>query len=185
MANSLLSKLRVLLSLVLLALAFLFLSLALARPTFENDERRDLLLLIDVSASMATEESGKSRLDLAIERARGIVRSLNGNQRAAIVTLGESLQFASNLTESPRELLESLERVTLFPGPLSDSVLSGLIDEESGNGQDQHRQHRHHAHRERDVADVVGQRERQTGSARALWRTGHRHGVVLRGRQSP
>ncbi|MEM6915025.1 MAG: BatA and WFA domain-containing protein [Verrucomicrobiota bacterium] len=126
-ANSLLSKLRDVFSLLLMVLAFAAVILALTRPAFEEDARRDLLIMIDVSASMQSESGGSTRLEEALKEARGMVHALNGNQRAAVVTVGEAVRFLSGFTESPRELLDAIEEIEPFPGALRAAALSEFI----------------------------------------------------------
>ncbi|MEM1442773.1 MAG: BatA domain-containing protein [Verrucomicrobiota bacterium] len=55
-ASSLFNRLRDLLSLLIMALAFGAIAFALARPEFSADERKDLLILIDESASMSAQD---------------------------------------------------------------------------------------------------------------------------------
>ena len=62
-ATSLFNRLRDALSLLLLLLAFSALALALARPEFHDEERRDMLILVDHSASMTAVDEGQSRLE--------------------------------------------------------------------------------------------------------------------------
>ncbi|MEM6277827.1 MAG: BatA and WFA domain-containing protein, partial [Verrucomicrobiota bacterium] len=126
-ANSLLSKLRDLFSLLLMLAAFVAVVFALTRPSFDEDQRRDLLLMIDVSASMGTESSADTRLEEALSEARDIVRALNGNQRAAVVTVGEAVKFVSSFTESPRELLDAIDGVEGFPGALRVEALKEFL----------------------------------------------------------
>jgi hypothetical protein len=113
-ATSLFNRLRDLLSLLLMLLVFAAVAFALARPDFSGDERKDLLVLIDQSASMSADggtPTGETRLELAKETASDIVLALNGTQRAAVASIGREVMFHSHLSEQPRELLDAIEEV--------------------------------------------------------------------------
>lgn len=128
-ASSLFNRLRDLFSLLLMALAFAAIAFALAKPEFSGDERKDLLLLIDQSASMeATHSSGKSNLDLAKEEAANIVIAMNGNQRAAVATIGDGVVYRSHFTTSPKALLESIDRIEPTDFPFPENSLSTLTE---------------------------------------------------------
>ncbi|MEQ9380054.1 MAG: VWA domain-containing protein, partial [Pirellulales bacterium] len=76
--NRLLYRLRDLWSLLLLALVFSAIALALAEPRWTDRERKDLLILIDNSASMQAVDGNTTRLERAKTRAADIVRALDG-----------------------------------------------------------------------------------------------------------
>ena len=59
------------------------LALAAAGPRFGSEDRRDLLIVIDVSPSMRAAFAGKEVMPQAKSRAREMVRALNGTRRAA------------------------------------------------------------------------------------------------------
>jgi len=105
--SSLFQRLRNLWSLLLMALAAAAICFALGRPEWADD-RQDLLILIDRSASMGAKEGRSTRFDLAKKLAADIVEGLNGNQRASIATVGHRLTFLSHLTDNPRELLDAI-----------------------------------------------------------------------------
>ena len=96
-ATSLFNKLRDLLSLLLMALAFAALAFALCRPEFGKDDRKDLLILIDHSASMAAKNGLGTRLDSAREAAREIAIALNGKptRRRGVDCPGNGISLAS------------------------------------------------------------------------------------------
>jgi hypothetical protein len=133
-ATSLLQRLRDLFSLLLMLLAFAAISLALAKPEFTSDERKDLILLIDHSASMSALEGGTSRLDAAKESAREIVRALDGNQRAAVVSIAREARFHSHLSASPRELLEAIDGIEPTDFPSNAAALRGFSDDTREGG---------------------------------------------------
>ena len=109
-ASSLFHRLRDAWSLVLMALAAAAICFALARPEWA-DKRKDLLIIVDNSASMAAHEGRSTRLDLAKQVASDIVQGLNGNQRAAVATVATRLDYRSHLTDNPRELLEAIAAI--------------------------------------------------------------------------
>ena len=109
--NRLWQRLRSLWSLLLMALAFAAVAMALAEPRFKNQDRPDLLILIDNSASMQATVGSSTRLDLAKREAADVVRALDGVQRVAIATVADRLRYQSHLTDNPRELLAAINSV--------------------------------------------------------------------------
>ena len=110
-ATSLFERLRDLFSLLLMAAAFAAIVLAMARPSFSTDKQRDLILLIDNSASMSAADNGTTRLQQAKTTAKEIVQGLGGSQRCSIGSVSDSLQFLANLSDNPRELLLGIEKI--------------------------------------------------------------------------
>ncbi len=129
-SSSLFQRLRDLLSLLLMLLAFLAVVFALTAPEFAADERKDLLLLVDNSASMNAREGGQTRLDLAKEVATQIVRSLGANQQAAIAAVAWDVQYHSHFTTNPRALMEALDHIEASVSPLEPKALTALSLEE-------------------------------------------------------
>ena len=125
-ATSLFNKLRDLFSLLLMLLAFALLALALARPELSSDDRKDLLLLIDHSASMSAKDGLQTRLDSAKKAAREIAVALDGNQRAAVAAVGRDIEFLSHLSESPRELIDAIDQISPSYDSISLAALTAL-----------------------------------------------------------
>ncbi len=75
--SSLFQRLRDVFSLLLMALALAAICFALAQPEW-SDERQDLLIVIDNSASMAALDGGGTRLESAKDLASGLIEGLNG-----------------------------------------------------------------------------------------------------------
>ncbi|MBN2291439.1 MAG: BatA and WFA domain-containing protein, partial [Pirellulales bacterium] len=109
-SSSLFQRFRDVWSLLLMLLAFSAVCLALARPQW-TDRRRDVLILVDNSASMSAREGSSSRLEEAKRTATEIVEGLNGSQRAAVATIGHVLTYKSHLTDNPRELIDAVESI--------------------------------------------------------------------------
>lgn len=125
--SSLFQRLRQLWSLLLMALAVLALAAAAAGPRLGEDERRDLLIVVDTSASMATEAEDGRRIDRAKDAARDLVRALSGEQRAAIATLAGDLDHVSHLTTSRRDLLAAIDRIEVGTGRCDPQRLDHLV----------------------------------------------------------
>ena len=119
-ATSLFQRFRDLLSLLMMMLAFLAIVFALVRPDLSGDNQKDLVLLIDNSASMNAIDGGSSRLEQAKTVARQIVRGLNGTQRCSVATVSNESAFLSNLTDNPRELLDAI--ASIQPGLLTSEI---------------------------------------------------------------
>jgi hypothetical protein len=107
-STSLFERLRDLLSLLLMLLAFAAIVLALTAPQLTQDGRKDLLIIIDNSASMSTMESGRTRLEKAKNIANGIIRNLNANQQAAVASVSLDIRYHSHFTTSPRTLIDAV-----------------------------------------------------------------------------
>ena len=126
-SSVLLRRLRDVFSLLLVLLALLAVIFALAKPVWGSANRsRDLLLIIDRSAGMAAGSSGNTRLDQAKRAAANIIRSLDGNRKAALVTLDRDLQTVVSATDDPRSLLDGLEKITPRALPLNSHALKSL-----------------------------------------------------------
>ncbi|MEL7498168.1 MAG: BatA and WFA domain-containing protein [Planctomycetota bacterium] len=110
-ATSLFQRLRDLFSLLLMFLAFAAIVFALTRPDFSGDQQKDLVLVVDVSASMNATDRLSTRLASAKTVARQIVRALNGNQRCSIAVVANESSYLSHLTDNPKELLDAIERI--------------------------------------------------------------------------
>ncbi len=131
-ASSLFNRLRDLLSLLLMALAFALIAFALARPELNSDDRKDLLILIDQSASMAASgPSGQTRLETAKKRARDLIIALGGNQRAAIASISRELTYQSHFSGSPRALTDAIDKIQPSDFPFDIEAITALSSADS------------------------------------------------------
>ncbi len=130
-ATSLFRRLRDFWSLLLMGLAFCAVCLALTNPQWTSDERKDLLIVIDNSASMNARAGSESCLDKARDAARDVVRAMDGAQRAALASLGDRLVYHSHMTDSPRQLLEAIEAVQPAVGGRDNSAIPRVEPGES------------------------------------------------------
>jgi hypothetical protein len=103
-ASSLFQRLRDLFSLLMMALALGAIALAAAGPRPASQDKRDLLVVIDTSPSMKAKTGTKDGIEAAKDRARDIVRALNGTRRAALATASGELDFLSHASDSPKDL---------------------------------------------------------------------------------
>lgn len=133
-ARTLFERFRDVFSLLLLIAVFVAIVAAAARPYWLGDSRRDLVLLIDNSASMNTLEAGVSRLQLAKQAAADIVQALDGNQRCSVASVADSVVFHSNLTDSPRELLDAIEQISSTSVPASSAALAQFVSGATATG---------------------------------------------------
>ena len=124
--TALFNRLRDLLSLLLLALALLAVVLAMTAPQVRNDRRKDLLLIVDNSASMNALDDGKARLAAAREIAFDIVRGLNADQQAAVATVSMDVQYQSHFTTSPKTLHDAIRRIEPSDCPFRPEALAVL-----------------------------------------------------------
>ncbi len=126
-STSLFQKLRDLLSLLLMLLAFIAIVLALTAPVFNNDQHKDLFIIIDNSASMSAKDKNGTRLDEAKSLAKGIIRSLNHNQRAALASMSLDVRYMSHFTTSPRTLIDAVAQIEPTDCPFRIHALDSLL----------------------------------------------------------
>ena len=137
--SSLFSRLRDLLSLLLMLLAFSAMVIAMVRPELASDTRKDLMILVDRSASMAAKSGGSTRLEQALREAKKIVRGMNGSQRAAVASAADALVFHSNLTDNPRDLIEALDIIQQSEVAFNPGALAGTQTGSDNSWTDSHR----------------------------------------------
>jgi hypothetical protein len=112
-ATSLFSQLKRLLSLLLqlALLALLLLALGDPRTVANMVEGRNIVILIDASASMKATDVAPSRIDSAKERVRTMVRGLSGSDRMLIAQMDAAVTPLSTLTGEISELEAGLSAV--------------------------------------------------------------------------
>ncbi|MDC0678068.1 VWA domain-containing protein [Sorangium atrum] len=105
-ATSLFSQLKRLLSLLLqlALLALLLLALGDPRPQANLVEGRNIVVLIDASASMQAIDVAPSRLELAKEEVKKMVRGLSGSDRMLLAQMDAAITPLSTLTGEIAEL---------------------------------------------------------------------------------
>ncbi len=112
-ATSLFSQLKRLLSLLLQLALLTLLLLALGDPRAAQNliEGRNIVVLIDASASMKATDVAPSRIEAARERVRSMVRGLSGTDRMLIAQMDAAATPLSTLTGEISELEAALARV--------------------------------------------------------------------------
>lgn len=105
-ATTLFSQLKRLLSLLLqlALLALLVLALGDPRLTRSPTEGRSIVVLVDGSASMKATDVAPSRLEVAKEKVRELVRGMSGADRMLIAQMDASLRPLSTMSDDPSEL---------------------------------------------------------------------------------
>ena len=73
-------------------LAALMLALALMRPAVSGGTAGKTVLIFDISGSMQTETAGRTRLDIAKEKALQMIRTLPAEEEITILTAGEEAE---------------------------------------------------------------------------------------------
>jgi hypothetical protein len=110
-ASALFKRLRDVLSLLLMALAFAAVAFALSEPDFAGDERKDLLIVVDHSASMSAKEGTSTRLEQAKAKAKALITGLNGTQRAAVATFASGTEMRAHPTRHRKSLLDAVDAI--------------------------------------------------------------------------
>jgi hypothetical protein len=110
--NSLWQRLRQSL-LLWLQLAFAgLLLLALLGPTWNVVKSgKRFILMVDQSASMRTKEKGGSRLELAKERAKGIVDQMKPGDAGMVIAFGRSARVLASYTEERDVLRQAIDSI--------------------------------------------------------------------------
>lgn len=121
-ANAPWQKLRRNLLLLLQLLLMFLLVFALARPFFRTQgiSGRNLIIVLDHSASMGAVDEPPSRLAVARERAIQLVDQLPDGGRATIIAAGGQMQVPAAATSDRRELRRAIESIQLSYGGSSD-----------------------------------------------------------------
>lgn len=112
-ATSLFSQLKRLLSLLLqlALLALMLLALGDPRPAATWIEGRNVVVLVDASASMKATDVAPTRLDVAKEKVRSIVRGLSGSDRVLIAQMDAAITPLSTLTGEVADLEAAIAAV--------------------------------------------------------------------------
>jgi hypothetical protein len=121
-SSALFRRLRDLFSLILMLLAAAAIVFAMSRPRVDQDDGRDLLVVVDISASMSAGPQDERGIDLALQEAEGIVTALNGTRRMALASFADKLEFVSHLSDSPRDLLQSVRSLETRDVPVSENA---------------------------------------------------------------
>ncbi len=107
------TRLKKILSLLLQLLFLALLAFAVARPLFSGKltGARRVVLLLDNSASMLVNESGKPRFDLARQKALGVVRGLAQGDSLMLVAVAGEPDVVHPFTDSKKDLQEAIEKL--------------------------------------------------------------------------
>ncbi len=121
-ANAPWQKLRHNWLLVLQLLLLLLLVLALARPFFftQGIAGRNLVIILDRSASMGATDVDSSRLEAARSQAIALVDQLPDGGRATIIAAGGQMEVPASATTDQRELRSAINSITLSNAGSSD-----------------------------------------------------------------
>ncbi|GAB4446019.1 MAG: BatA and WFA domain-containing protein [Chloroflexi bacterium OHK40] len=121
-ANAPWQKLRRSLLLLLQLLLMLLLVFALARPFFATQgiSGRNLIIIIDHSASMGAIDEPPTRLEAAKQQAYRLIDQLPDGGRATIIAAGGQMAVPAAATSDRRELRRAVEQITLSNAGGSD-----------------------------------------------------------------
>ncbi|MFQ3681941.1 vWA domain-containing protein [Roseiflexus sp.] len=103
-------------------LLLLLLAIALARPFFLTTgiSGRNLIIIIDRSASMAATDVPPSRLEAARRQAQTLVDQLPEGGRATIIAIGGQMEVLAASTTDRRQMYDAIRSVTLNVGGRGD-----------------------------------------------------------------
>lgn len=110
--ESLFSKLKNLLSLLLILIALSATILAMAHPVLEIDKQAEkILLIIDNSVSMTAKQGSQTRLQEAIDKAETFIENLNEHQELTLATLSGQLEVHLAASNNQLQLKEALRTI--------------------------------------------------------------------------
>lgn len=118
------------LPLLLQILLVLLLTLALANPALTKTVKRskDVVLVLDTSASMQTQTPQGRRFDLAKQQALDVVQALPSGRQMAVIAAGRQPQVVTFYTDEKallRQLISQIP-VTDAPGNMREAILLAL-----------------------------------------------------------
>jgi VWA domain-containing protein/aerotolerance regulator-like protein len=121
-ANAPWQKLRRNLLLLLQLLLLLLLALALARPFFRTAgiAGRNLIVIVDRSASMQATDVAPSRLEAAKKEAIDLIDQLPDGGRATVIAAGGQMEVPVAATTDRRQLRDAIDDITARNGGGSD-----------------------------------------------------------------
>ena len=125
-ASSLFQRLRDAVSLILLLAVLIMAVLAASGLRWTGADPRDMLVIVDVTASMNSTYKGKPLHAQSQETVRDIIRSLNGSRRMAIASASDELRFVSHLSDNPRDLTAAATNLTSCQLPISKSTINAI-----------------------------------------------------------
>jgi len=125
--NAPFQKLRNNLLLILQLLILLVAALALAEPVWRGSRalEKAVVLIVDQSASMATEENdGRTRLAIAKRACLDTIDELSTDQRALVIAFADRARVLAPLTDDKNALRRAVESIqqTDAPGRLADAM---------------------------------------------------------------
>lgn len=139
-ANAPWQKLRRSLLLLLQLLLVAILAMLAARPFFERPAglARDIVLVIDTSASMAATDVTPNRLEAAMAAAMEALRELPTGGKVSVITAGHSARIVVNETIDLGRVRQALDQIvpTSDSGDLGDALeLADKLAKRSGDAQ--------------------------------------------------
>ena len=118
------------LPLILQILLALLLTLALANPALTKAVQRskDIVLVLDTSASMQTQTPQGTRFDVAKQQALDVVQALPSGRQMAVIAAGRQPQVATFYSDEKALLRQSISQmqVTDAPGNMREAILLAL-----------------------------------------------------------
>lgn len=116
-------------SAVFMICSVLFAGLAAARPIYRSEGAREWYYCIDRSASMATVEGGRSRLDAVKTNIRERLQKGNPRDRIGLLTIGDRLEIVARPGEDRAALAAAISNIEILPRRGDLEALSVLESE--------------------------------------------------------
>jgi len=126
-SSALFQKLRDWLSLLLMLLVLFFIIFSISEPSFSGDNKKDYLIIVDNSASMATKGEHGMRLELAKEKARSLISAMSLSTKVSVLTLSNGLRSLQTRTSNRKSLNESIDSIETSLYGRNQSLLEHFI----------------------------------------------------------
>jgi Ca-activated chloride channel family protein len=135
-----LTRLKKLLSLLLQLLFIALLTLAASRPSLSGKltGARRIVLLLDNSASMLVQEGGKTRFDIARERAQGVVRGMSIGDSLMLVAVAAEADILHPFTDSKKDLQEAIDNLQPTHGGTDFKKAIALVEQLPADDRETH-----------------------------------------------
>ncbi len=139
-ANAPWQRLRRSLLLLLQLLLVAILALLAARPFLERPAglARDLVLVVDASASMGATDVTPTRMDAAHQAAKDALRDLPSGGRVSVIAAGTTARVVANGTDDLTRVRQAIDSITptASPGDMDDALrLASALAARSGDAE--------------------------------------------------
>ncbi|MDO4550232.1 MAG: VWA domain-containing protein [Planctomycetia bacterium] len=112
---------------LIIQLSILFvLVLALAEPCWRRPQR--VAVVLDMTSSMGVQaDNQNTRLDLALEKIKNLVKNLGYNESISLIAVSDKIQILSRMTNNREEILKIVENREALPSVGGDASVAEAV----------------------------------------------------------